>query len=340
MADKSKTILIRKVKKSHGAAHGGSWKVAYADFVTAMMAFFLLLWLISMVTPEKKASLADYFRNFNIFQQGGRSFMEQSSSIHKDVKTSTAEIVTGEMSAEDMKEKLKVAIEEKLKNLKDQILLDIVDGGVRIQIVDLEGRPMFPSGNAEPNDKCKQILKVVAENIKDSSNKIAVEGHSDSAPFKGGKITNWELSTSRASEARKQLERDGIDSSRVARVVGYADNEPLIKEDPTDARNRRISIILLAGHAKTSAKSPEAASSSSGAVQSQQAQPQPIPIIPPSAAPAPAQQPPAVKNEAYKLPPQESRVASDRDKKKFVDPGVRPDKPIDVRPSIFPGLDR
>lgn len=339
MADKSKTILIRKVKKSHGAAHGGSWKVAYADFVTAMMAFFLLLWLISMVTPEKKASLADYFRNFNIFQQGGRSFMEQSSSIHKDVKTSTAEIVTGEMSAEDMKEKLKVAIEEKLKNLKDQILLDIVDGGVRIQIVDLEGRPMFPSGNAEPNDKCKQILKVVAENIKDSSNKIAVEGHSDSAPFKGGKITNWELSTSRASEARKQLERDGIDSSRVARVVGYADNEPLIKEDPTDARNRRISIILLAGHAKTSAKSPEAASSS-GAVQSQQAQPQPISIIPPSAAPAPAQQPPAVKNEAYKLPPQESRVASDRDKKKFVDPGVRPDKPIDVRPSIFPGLDR
>ena len=337
MADKSKTILIRKVKKSHGGAHGGSWKVAYADFVTAMMAFFLLLWLISMVTPEKKASLADYFRNFNLFQQNGRSFMEQSSSIHKDVQTSTAEVVTGETSAEDLKEKLKVAIEEKLKNLKDQILLDTVDGGVRIQIVDLEGRPMFPSGNAEPNDKCKQILKVVAENIKDSGNKIAVEGHSDSAQFKGGQITNWELSTSRASAARKELERDGINSSRVARVVGYADNEPLIKEDPTDARNRRISIILLAGRAKTSAQSPGAAPS--GAVQSQQALPQPIPIIPPSAAPAPAQQPTASKIEAYKLPPQESRSAPYRDKKKFVDPGVRPDKPIDVRPSIFPGLD-
>jgi len=339
MADKSKTILIRKVKKSHGAAHGGSWKVAYADFVTAMMAFFLLLWLISMVTPEKKASLADYFRNFNIFQQGGRSFMEQSSSIHKDVKTSTAEIVTGEMSAEDMKEKLKVAIEEKLKNLKDQILLDIVDGGVRIQIVDLEGRPMFPSGNAEPNDKCKQILKVVAENIKDSSNKIAVEGHSDSAPFKGGKITNWELSTSRASEARKQLERDGIDSSRVARVVGYADNEPLIKEDPTDARNRRISIILLAGRAKTSAKFTSrsvffrCSSIAAGTATADSHHPS---VSSSRAGPTAA----CRQKRGLQIAASRSRTASDRDKKKFVDPGVRPDKPIDVRPSIFPGLDR
>src|SRR5208283_2334749 len=102
MADKSKTILIRKIKKSHGSAHGGSWKVAYADFVTAMMAFFLLLWLISMVTPEKRAVLADYFRNFNVFQQGGRSFMEQSSGIRSEIKTSTSDVVTGEMNAEDL----------------------------------------------------------------------------------------------------------------------------------------------------------------------------------------------------------------------------------------------
>ena len=107
-----------------------------------------------------------------------------------------------------------------MKTLKDQIILDTVDGGVRIQIVDLEGRPMFPSGNAEPNDKCKQILKVVAENIKDSTNRIAVEGHTDAAPFKGGKTSNWELSTARASAARKELERDGIDGSRVARGGG------------------------------------------------------------------------------------------------------------------------
>ena len=100
MADKSKTIIVRKIKKSHGEHHGGSWKVAYADFVTAMMAFFLLLWLISMVTPEKKAVLADYFRNFNVFQQGGRSFMEQSASIQKEIKTSAQDIITGEMTAD------------------------------------------------------------------------------------------------------------------------------------------------------------------------------------------------------------------------------------------------
>ncbi|MGO9377418.1 MAG: flagellar motor protein MotB [Dissulfurispiraceae bacterium] len=335
MADKSKTILIRKVKKSHGSAHGGSWKVAYADFVTAMMAFFLLLWLISMVTPEKRAVLADYFRNFNVFQQGGRSFMEQSSSIHSEIKTSASDVVTGEMNAEDLKEKLKTAIEEQLKTLKDQIIIDVVDGGVRIQIVDLEGRPMFPSGNAEPNDKCKQILKVVAENIKDSTNRIAVEGHTDAAPFKKGKISNWELSTARASAARKELERDGIDQSRVARVVGYAENEPLIKEDPTDARNRRISVILLAGRVTTPVQSPGAAPASDDSQQ-----PQPLPIIPPSAIAAPAQQPAANKTESYKIPPQVSRAAPERDKQKFIDPGIRPDKPIDVRPSIFPGLDR
>jgi Flagellar motor protein len=110
VADKSKTtIIVRKIKKGHGDHHGGSWKVAYADFVTAMMAFFLLLWLISMVEPQKRAAIADYFRNFNIFQQSGRSFMEQASSIQKEVKT-TVESVTGENVAERLKEQLKQAV--------------------------------------------------------------------------------------------------------------------------------------------------------------------------------------------------------------------------------------
>ena len=331
MADKSKTIIVRKVKKGHSEHHGGSWKVAYADFVTAMMAFFLLLWLISMVTPEKKAVLADYFRNFNVFQQGGRSFMEQSSSIHQEIKTSSQEIVTGEMSAEDLKQKLKSAIEDKVKNLKDQVLLDVVEGGVRIQIVDLEGSPMFPSGSAEPNDKCRQILKVVSENVKETSSRVAVEGHTDSAPFKGGSITNWELSTSRASAARKELQKDGIDSDRIARVVGYADTDLLVKDNPMDARNRRISIILLASHDKAAAHPAPAATQAIPSVSS--AAEQPLPIISPSASPV-----------LTPAPTQESRASTDKravtDKKKILDPGIRPEKPIDVRPSIFPGLDR
>jgi len=337
MADKSKTIVVKKIKKNHGDNHGGSWKVAYADFVTAMMAFFLLLWLISMVTPEKKAVLADYFRNFNVFQQSGRSFMEQSSSIQKEVKMSAQEIVTGEMTAEDLKEKLKVAVDEKLKNLKDQVLLDVVEGGVRIQIIDLDRRPMFPSGSSVPNEKCREILRVVSGNIKDANNRIAVEGHTDSAPFKGNGMTNWELSTGRASAARKELENDGIASERIARVVGYADTELLVKDDPRDARNRRISIILLSSH--KAAPQMATSSPSEASEPAKVEQPQPLPIIPPSVASAPAPRPIVEKTEARNAKTQESRSSTDKEKRKIVDPGIRPEKPIDIRPSIFPSLD-
>ncbi len=244
MADKSKTtIIIKKVKKGHGEHHGGSWKVAYADFVTAMMAFFLLLWLITMVEPEKKAAVADYFRNFSLFQQSGRSFMEQSSAIHQEVKT-TVEPVTGENIVEKFKEQMKKAIEEKLKDLQNHVIIETVEGGVRIEIVDLEGDPLFPSGSAELAPKAKEILKVVAENIKDEDAMIAVEGHTDAVPFKGGGISNWELSSYRASSARIELEKNGVDPSKISRVVGFADTLPLIKENPKDPRNRRISIVL------------------------------------------------------------------------------------------------
>lgn len=245
MADKSKTtVILKKIKKSHGEHHGGSWKVAYADFVTAMMAFFLLLWLITMVEPEKRAAIADYFRNFNLFKEAGRSFMEQSSAIHKEVKT-TIEPVTGENVAERVKEQLKEVVEQKLKELKDHIMIETVEGGVRIQIVDLEGQPMFPLSSSIPTEKAKQILKVVAENIKEENARIAIEGHTDAVPFRGGKITNWELSTERASSARRELEQNGIDPEKIARVVGYADTMPLIQDNPKDSRNRRISIILM-----------------------------------------------------------------------------------------------
>lgn len=245
MADKSKTtVIIKKIKKSHGEHHGGSWKVAYADFVTAMMAFFLLLWLITMVEPEKRAAVADYFRNFNLFQQSGRSFMEQSSAIHKDIKT-TVEPATGENMAERFKEQIKEAVEQKLKELKDHIMIETVEGGVRIQIVDLEGEPMFPLSSSTPTEKAKQILKVVSENIKDENARIAIEGHTDAVPFKGGKITNWELSTERASAARRELEQNGVDPGKIARVVGYADTMPLLQDNPKDPRNRRISITLM-----------------------------------------------------------------------------------------------
>ncbi len=253
MSEKGKTIIIKKVKKGHGAAHGGSWKVAYADFVTAMMAFFLLLWLLAMVSPEKRAALSQYFKHFSLFDKGGQSFMlEGQPQMLQQQGTTTpkqgVEFGKGEnttVSTQDIKDQLKRSISERLTNLKNQTMVDIFEGGVRIQMFDLAGRPLFKAGSSELTSAGKEILKVVADNLKDIPNRIAVEGHTDSAPTGAGKITNWELSAERASSARRELEANGIDTTRIARVVGYADTEPLFAEDPADPRNRRISLVVL-----------------------------------------------------------------------------------------------
>jgi chemotaxis protein MotB len=320
MADKSKTIIVRKVKKGHAASHGGSWKVAYADFVTAMMAFFLLLWLISMVTPDKRAAVADYFRNFNIFTQGGKSFMDKSSSIQTEVKTSTQELVTGEVTAETVQQKLKLSIDEKLSGMKEQVLIDIVDGGIRIQLIDSEGNPLFPSGSADPNSVGKQIIRVVAENLKDMQNRLAVEGHTDAAPYRKGNATNWELSAQRAAAARRELEADGIDPKRFARVVGHADQEPLFRDKPNDPRNRRISIIMLASEKKTF--------SLEKGTETQPPGTQPLPVLPQSATTEPEPRP------QVKPVPQPSPVKpGKKEGDKIFDTGIK-EKPIEIIPGI------
>ncbi|HTZ41082.1 MAG TPA: flagellar motor protein MotB [Syntrophales bacterium] len=248
MSEAVRKIIIKKVKKKHGEGHhGGSWKVAYADFVTAMMAFFLLLWLLSMVSTEKRAVMAEYFKNFSIFKESGRNFQPGSAFVITD------HIKKAELKPENVASALKIALKKKGAGNKgengqgasDQIIIDAVEGGVRIQIVDKEGSPMFQLGSAEPTEKAKEILASVAEVIKDQDAKIAIEGHTDAAPFRGDQITNWELSTNRASAARRMLETNGLDPSRVARVVGFADTQLYIKDQPKDPQNRRISIILM-----------------------------------------------------------------------------------------------
>ena len=258
----SKPIIIKRPKKKgHAEAHGGSWKVAYADLVTAMMAFFLLLWLLAMVSPEKRAALSEYFQHHSVFRDqsaaGGQGIMTGSPNVMDSVmlrskgQTLTTPSQGSEkkdskkVTSQEMAERLQDSVNRKLRYLKEQILVDIVEGGVRIQIIDMAGSQMFPSGSDVPTEKAIQILDLVADNIRDVSNRIAVEGHTDAAPFIGGKTTNWELSTSRASAARRVLEKKGIEADRIARVVGYADQELFVKEDPRDPRNRRISIILL-----------------------------------------------------------------------------------------------
>lgn len=249
----SKIVIRRKKKKSHGAHHGGAWKVAYADFVTAMMALFLLLWLLSMLAPDKKIALSEYFSNFSLFKdhprQSGTSILDKSTGVlemgKETEKGSSRMKQEKKATAEELAKIMRMAIEDKLQALKNQVLIDTTPEGLRIQIVDNEGSEIFRLGSDEPTEKAVQIIRLVSENIREQPNRIVIEGHTDSAPFKTVQKTNWELSTSRASAARRGLESNGVDPGRIARVVGYADQELLVREDPKDPRNRRISIILL-----------------------------------------------------------------------------------------------
>ncbi|MHB8092329.1 MAG: flagellar motor protein MotB [Syntrophales bacterium] len=264
MEKNSQPIIIKKKKGGHAGHHGGAWKVAYADFVTALMAFFLVMWLVASVAPEKKARVAQYMRNYSIFAESGKSFMTGTSQVlnqpDKGFRPTPQDTVRGSggggVTQEEMVKKMKKAIEEKLASVKNQVTVDIIEGGVRVQITDTEGGMMFPSGSADLTEKAKEILRIVAENIKNVPNRIAVEGHTDAAPFKGAERTNWELSTARASAARRMLEEYGIDSSRIARVVGYADQELIVPENPNDPRNRRISIILINDKSTPPAEAP------------------------------------------------------------------------------------
>lgn len=271
MDERPQQVIIKRIKKKKAAApHGGSWKVAYADFVTAMMAFFLLLWLLTMTSDEKRASVSEYFRKYSIFQESGISAITSKTSkltapefisepgnqpTRGTTNTSSGKgkidfsqrRVKQNIEAKDEAsvKKIRDAIDDKMAGIRDQILVDVIEGGIRIQIIDTEGSIMFPLGSAVPTARAKDILKLVSANLKEMPGQIVVEGHTDAAPFRGGQITNWELSSLRASAARRELEDNGIDPSRIARVVGYADQELLIPIEPRDQRNRRISIIVL-----------------------------------------------------------------------------------------------
>ncbi len=244
-------VIIKKVYKfREEESHGGQWKVAYADFITAMMAFFLLLWLISMVSPEKRARVAHYFKHFSVFDYSGVSYMEKSSEILNESGENSLKALKEmqgqfSMKPEELRDAMKKAVEQKLGDVKDQVLVDISDGGVRIQLVDKDGKPMFDLGSSRPTPLARRILRVVGEEIKSLPNQVAVEGHTDSLPYSTSMYTNWELSTERALSARKELEANGITAERVTRVAGFADTMPLIREDTRDPRNRRISIILV-----------------------------------------------------------------------------------------------
>ncbi len=312
MAGNDQPIVIRKVIEEGGHGHhGGAWKVAYADFVTAMMAFFLLLWLISSANKATLEGLSRYFSesDLNVGTPGGSGGLLDGITVTPDRSVSQAPISPFDMSmtvpttdsekppsfeldlgraegaAEDGEgeedpllaaerarrerlgfERAKEAIlntitaTPELEKYKDQLVIDETPEGLRIQLIDREHSAMFPAGGARMYPHTRKLLRLVAQAIEGLPNKISIRGHTDATPFTAGSgYDNWKLSTDRANATREELVRLGLAPQRIAEVVGKADTEPFITEDPRDPRNRRISIVLLhAGEGAGTARSGKA----------------------------------------------------------------------------------
>ncbi len=204
MADKSKTIIVKKMKKGHEGGHGGSWKGCLCRLCHCDDGFFPLMWLLAMVSPEKRAAMAEYFKEYRYSKKAGnrlwnnRPIYYRSRALKRRVVPARSLRQVKRGNCQDFSKRLKKGIDEKLLGLKEHLMVDIVEDGVRIQLVDTEGKPLFHTGSAELSPSAKTILNFVADNIKDMTNKIAVEGHTDSSPLKTQQYTNWELSTERA----------------------------------------------------------------------------------------------------------------------------------------------
>jgi len=321
MADKEKRpIIVKKIIKGGGGGHhGGAWKVAYADFVTAMMAFFLLLWLLGATTDDQRKGIAEYFDPIAVSASqsgageilGGKSPAEPGNQISNQQPSAVATDTPGKQgnepsvtkantedadnvndktpedpgsgqqgdngdqagqdkaqaaqdaqkAAEDAAKKAaeeqqkfeetKQRIIEAIKSdpslagLDKNLIVDETPEGLRIQIIDTDGRPMFESSGTAMSDSMKKILAMVTTAIKPLPNKLSIRGHTDATPFRGWQHDNWDLSSDRANASRREILNDGFNPDRIGNVVGRADREPLLPKDPKNAQNRRISIILL-----------------------------------------------------------------------------------------------
>ncbi|WAC72534.1 flagellar motor protein MotB [Roseateles sp. SL47] len=274
-AKKLQPIIIKRVKKGGHAAHGGAWKIAYADFVTAMMAFFLLMWLLGSTTEGDKKGIADYFASpLKVAMFGGSGSGDASHIIKgggQDLTRQTGQVKAGDVESPRKTVNLKALKEEqrraervRLQQLKDkvekiiadnpkiaalggQIRLDMTREGLRIQIVDENNRPMFDSGSAVVKPYMRELLQELGGVLSEVPNRLTLEGHTDSQPFSGGErgYSNWELSADRANASRRELLAGGLPDSRVLRVQGLASSKLLDTKDSKSPVNRRISIIVM-----------------------------------------------------------------------------------------------
>jgi len=273
--DTQQPIVVKKIKKGGAGAHGGAWKIAYADFVTAMMAFFLLMWLLGSTSQGDLNGIAEFFQNPLKVSMGGGSGSGDSSSViaggGKDLTATHGQVKKGDIEAEKKTinlQRLKADFERvektKLESLKgelealinaspalsqfrNQLLLDLTTEGLRIQIVDEKNRPMFDSASSDVKPYTRVILREIGLALNKVDNRISLSGHTDAQPFAGGDkgFGNWELSTNRANASRREMVAGGMDDAKIMRVVGLASTVLYDKQDPYSPNNRRISIIVM-----------------------------------------------------------------------------------------------
>lgn len=276
MADTDlRPIIVKRIKKGGGGHHGGAWKIAYADFVTAMMAFFLLMWLLGSTAKGSLQGIAEYFQtplkvamaggsgsgdSSSIIKGGGKDLTRQEGQMNRadndtskrtvDIKAAKKELEKQEIDRlKALKARIEALIEANpvLRLYKKQLLLDITSEGLRIQIVDEQNRPMFSLAKADLQPHTKEILREIGLALNDVPNRIGLAGHTDANPYSSGEkgYSNWELSADRANSSRRELIAGGMNEAKVIRVVGLSSAVLFDKTDPLNPANRRISIVVL-----------------------------------------------------------------------------------------------
>jgi len=272
--DNARPIVIKRIKKVAGGHHGGAWKIAYADFVTAMMAFFLLMWLLGSTAKGDLVGISEYFKTpLKVAMQGGSGSGDSSSVIQgggEDLTRTAGQVKRGDSApvnksydlqaakaalAREEGERLKslkariesaIEVNPMLKKYQNQLLLDITSEGLRIQIVDEKNRPMFAMAKAELQPYTKEILHIIGMVLNEVPNKLGISGHTDSTPYHSDAgYSNWELSADRANASRREMVLGGLQDDKVLRVVGLASAAHLDAKDPFSPINRRISIIVM-----------------------------------------------------------------------------------------------
>jgi len=228
-------IVIVKKKSGHHGHHGGAWKVAYADFVTAMMAFFMVMWLMN-ASQKVQESVSGYFRDPVGFKKSvgsGVAGVGESLTVSKD-------------DMPKLKDKLEQALREmpKFQEIKDQVKFTVTGEGLRIELLETDSGMFFESGNSNPSQHGKDLLEKIASELGKLPNQLLIEGHTDSKPFAGNAYTNWELSADRANAARRLMQNLGVRLDQVVEVRGFADQHLFKKDDPMHPSNRRISLIV------------------------------------------------------------------------------------------------